>query len=78
MIGGENSVGESMIESVSSGIERYLNHLQCNQCGKQFIEISLNSLVRLWLTVPLPTILVVSNNINKDVTFLSLDPSTVT
>ena len=45
-------------------IDQYLRECQGNWNKKQFIELSLKSLVqnRLTLTVPLPTILVIYNN----------------
>ena len=43
-------------------IEQFFDQLQRNQCKKQFIEISLKSLVWSWVTFPLPTILVCYNN----------------
>ena len=35
---------------------------QCNRNKKQFIELSLKSLVQIWVTFPLPTILIFYNN----------------
>ena len=45
---------------------------RCNGNKSRFIEISLKSLVYIWVTFPLPTIIVYSNNMNY--VYLSLDP----
>jgi len=37
--------------------------LQCNQLEKQLIEVSLRSLMKIWVTLPLPTILIFYNKI---------------
>jgi hypothetical protein len=51
--------------SASMKIHEQLDQLQCNRNKKRFIEIGLKSLVWLWVTFLLPTILTYTNNINK-------------
>lgn len=52
----------STIWSVLYRIKRYLDRLQRNHCKKQFIETSLKNLIWIWVTFPLPTIILYSNN----------------
>ena len=42
-----------------------LNQRQHNSNKKQFIEISFKSLVQIWVTFPLSTILIFNNNLIK-------------
>ena len=42
------------------GIELHPDQLQRGQYKKQFIEISLKSLVQIWVSFPLPTIIVIT------------------
>jgi len=56
------TIGSANADQFSAEIDHYLNQLQRNQREKQLIEISLKSLVRIWVTFPLPTILIFHNN----------------
>src|SRR5271170_5616300 len=50
------------IESYLRESMKILVQLQCNRNKKQFVELGLKSLVSIWVTFPLRTILVFYNN----------------
>jgi hypothetical protein len=63
--------GRSAVNSIQASpsdhkrIQEILVQLQRNRNKKQFIELGLTSLVWIWVTFPLPTILISYNNAIK-------------